>query len=187
MPDNLVSDMLGSASDNVVRATIPAVCYIIVGAVCNNLGKAACNNIRIAAGGNIRIAAGGNIRIAAGGNIRIAEGDNIEVAAGNNIGMAAGDDIEMAAGDNIGMAVYNNMLNLVGLRDGRNDLGRYWSSWVSYGSLFSGEFKSGPRLPWKSLDHKILAIDQLCKKPLIGLYIWQQWADKVETQLMLQL
>ncbi|KZP26703.1 hypothetical protein FIBSPDRAFT_887189 [Athelia psychrophila] len=158
MPDNLVSDMLGSASDNIVRATI----YGMIVQLCAILSSV-CNNIRIAAGGNIRIA----------------EGDNIEAAAGGNI--------EMAAGDNIGMAVYNNMLNPVGLRDARTDLGRYWSSWVSYGSLFSGEFKSGRRLPWKSLDHNILAIDQLCEKPLIGLYLWQQWADKVETQLMLQL
>ncbi|KZP09693.1 hypothetical protein FIBSPDRAFT_900295 [Athelia psychrophila] len=162
MPDNLVSDMLGSASDNLGYDS-----------------PAACNNIGIAAGGNIRIAEGDNIGVAVGGNIGM--------AVGGNIGMAAGDDIGMAAGNYTGIAAYNNILNLVGLRDGRNDLGRYWSSWVSYGSLFSVEFKSGPRLPWKSLDHKILAIDQLCEKPLIGLYLWQQWADKVETQLMLQL
>ncbi|KZP09692.1 hypothetical protein FIBSPDRAFT_900294 [Athelia psychrophila] len=140
MPDNLVSDMLGSASDNVVRATMYLRCSYVAGIFLRDLWYD---------------------RPAAGGNIRITEDDNIGVAAGGNIGMAAGDDIGMAAGNYTGIAAYNNILNLVGLQDGRNDLGRYWPSWVSYRSLFSGEFKSGPQLPWKSLDHKILAIDQL--------------------------
>ncbi|KZP31881.1 hypothetical protein FIBSPDRAFT_882776 [Athelia psychrophila] len=135
MPDNLVSDMLGSAGDNLQHDSpavcdniVGAVCYIIVGAVCNNLGKAVCDNIRIAAGSNIRIAEDDNIGVVAGGNIGMPAGDDIR--------MAAGDDIRMAAGNYTGIAAYNNMLNLVGLRDGRNDLGRYWSSGVSYGSLF---------------------------------------------------
>ncbi|KZP26702.1 hypothetical protein FIBSPDRAFT_887188 [Athelia psychrophila] len=94
MPDNLVSDMLGSTSDNNVRAMMYLRCSYVAGiflrdlrhdspAVCNNIGIAVCNNIGIAAGGNIRIA----------------EDDNIGVAVGGNIGMAAGDDIGMAAGN----------------------------------------------------------------------------------------
>ncbi|KZP31882.1 hypothetical protein FIBSPDRAFT_882777 [Athelia psychrophila] len=108
MPDNLVSDMLGSASDNVVRAPMCLWCSYVAG---------------------IFLRALRHDSPAAGGNIGIVEDDNIGVAAGGNIGMAAGDDIGMATGNYTGIAVYNNMC----------------------------------------------------------LYLWQQWADKVETQLMLQL
>ncbi|KZP22583.1 hypothetical protein FIBSPDRAFT_890222 [Athelia psychrophila] len=159
-----------SACDNIGIAVFENIEMAVGG----NIGIAVCDNIGIAAGGNIRIAEGDSIGMAVGGdNIGMAAGDNIGMAAGGNIGMAAGDNIGMAAGGNIGMAAYNNMLNLVGLWDGRNELQRYWYSWVSYGSLFSVKSKSGPRLPWKSLDHKLLAIDQLCEKPLIGSYFWQ--------------
>ncbi|KZP26180.1 hypothetical protein FIBSPDRAFT_887549 [Athelia psychrophila] len=124
MPDNLVSDMLGSASDNVVRALMCLRCSYVAGIFLRDLRHDS---------------------PAAGGNIGIAEDDNIGVAAGGNIGMAAGDDIGMAAGNYTGIAAYNNILNLVGLRDGRNDLGRRIQIWSPIAVEVTGSQDIGNR------------------------------------------
>ncbi|KZP02662.1 hypothetical protein FIBSPDRAFT_905641 [Athelia psychrophila] len=119
MPDNLVSDMLGSASDNVVRAPMCLRCSYVAGIFLRDLRHDS---------------------PAAGGNIRIAEDDNIRVAAGGNIGMAAGDDIRMAAGNYTGIAAYMRIQiwSLIAVEvTGSQDIGNRSTMWETTDMLIS--------------------------------------------------